>query len=162
MPIALDYNGELHLTSDEEKADMNVIIDGSLDGTEATGPMVALSIPDKAYLGWINEMIPPLEDQQGIRIHWKRSRISSGGLANARQSVWEVKGQRRERAEVKDWEELTQRMHDMYREQRPGSVLFFEEVLDWYIEGVEAVRTLRNDGGDDKDEDEVEDNTNLL
>lgn len=152
MPITLSYTGRrFDSTTDTTKADEAVEINGYLDGN--TGPLVALCIPDKAYLGWVADMIPLMDQWEDVREAYRRA----SGDNNLRPTpVWKVLGKRREDAEMRDWDALLDRLYSMYQERRLGSVVFFSTVLRWYSAGGRAVRELRKDPSPQDEQEEEE------
>jgi hypothetical protein len=91
MPITLSYTGERYdSTSDDTTADDAVEINGYLDGT--TGPLAALCIPDKAYLGWVRDMIPSMANKEDVKNDYRRAKVGTSGTASAKMPVWKVTG----------------------------------------------------------------------
>ena len=135
MPISLDYTGVGY------KSDDAVRINGHLDGE--TGPLVALCIPDKAYLGWVSEMIPI--EKKDLKENFWRAASGMGGIVDGKMPTYRVTEERRAAAEMADWDALVSRLHAMYDEERPGSVVFLEKVLEWIIDADQALKELRRD-----------------
>jgi hypothetical protein len=134
MPITLDYPGDLI------KTDYPFRISGHLDGE--TGPLVALSFHDQAYLGWVNEMMTPKDDPD-FEEYYRRAAVTSACHYEARSPVWLVSTKRQEKAEMNDWNTLILQFHRMYDTGRSGSVVFCEKIWEWIFNAESAERRLR-------------------
>ena len=96
MPISLHYTGVF------DDSDDSVRVNGCLDGK--TGPLVAWSIPDRAYLGWVSEMIPNNEEM--VEDYFKPASGREAALED-RIPAYVVSGDRRIASEVEDWTALS-------------------------------------------------------
>lgn len=120
LPISLDFPEPL-----AEEADARII--GELDGI--TAPLVAISIPNRAYVGWFEELLPDLaglttrqELKNKATPHYRRA-------ARERDPHWYIVDDRaKDAARFEKVEELYQRLEALLKHPLPGAIIFYKEV----------------------------------
>lgn len=112
MPIHLEY---------PIRPDAQIRINGNLDGIH--GPLVALLIPDYAYLGWIADMTSEKEKMKPDDYL-----VPPPHLVKKTEPAYVV---REEKASMMgDWSAIVRQLESMYREPGTGGVMFLWKVFE--------------------------------
>lgn len=120
LSISLDFPEPI-----QDESDGRII--GELDGVVA--PLVAISVPNRAYVGWFTELLPSLAGTTTEQEFRERATPHYLRAARGQEPHWYViEEEGKDCAQFQNVEDLYSRLEEMIRRPLVGAINFYEEM----------------------------------